>query len=63
MGSQATGRAEQEYRFEFFRGVSYPFEKDLDIGFPQSDDIIPGTYEFSIGDQVSVLFGIDRAKY
>lgn len=56
-------KSEKKYRFEFFGGVNFPLEKDFTIGAPQSDVIIQGTHEFSLGPQGGVRFGIDGARY
>lgn len=60
----ASGQSnEKKYRFEFFGGANVPFDKDFEIGLPQSEVIIHGTHKFSPGPQGGVRLGIDGARY
>ncbi len=55
----ASAQAETYYRFELYGSGYFPFDKDFEIGMPQSTVSIPGKFDFSPGARGGVRVGVD----
>ena len=55
----ASAQAETSYRFEMYGSGNFPFDKDFEIGQPQSSVRLQGHYSFSPGVRGGVRFGVD----
>ncbi|MBM3790138.1 MAG: hypothetical protein FJW35_07270 [Acidobacteria bacterium] len=51
--------AQTQYRFEVFAGMTFPLDKDFEIGYPQASPPMQMTQEFSPGARGGVRLGVD----